>query len=202
MPWRAGAHIHRCLRRPGINSEELICKFQHRAGIFKQSMGTRKRVGIGLLYRPTRARICNPFNEPGINSQPGGPVWQPYLLYRLARLHRLAESIPGLLKCLQIRAKATLAIGIDSLESIPRLHNMKNEDKDKFFIQAKKNEYIHTLTKEGTKKNELLVPILSKERRQTKVFVPQLPKERRHLTFDIWHCYIEWSYTFYIAAQS
>jgi hypothetical protein len=62
---------------------------------------------------------------------------------------------------------------------------MKNEDKDKFFIQAKKNEYIHTLTKEGTKKNELLVPILSKERRQTKVFVPQLPKERRHLTFDI-----------------
>jgi hypothetical protein len=31
-------------------------------------------------------------------------------------------------KCLQIRAQATLASGIDSLESIPRLHSMKNED--------------------------------------------------------------------------
>ncbi len=43
------------------------------------------------------------------------------------------ESIPGLLKRLQIRAKATLASGIGSLESIPRLHNMKNEDEDDFF---------------------------------------------------------------------
>ncbi len=84
-------------------------------------MGTRNRVGIGLLYRPARARICKPFKEPGIDSQPGGPVRQPDLLYRLARLHRLAESIPGLLKCLQIRAQATLASGIDSLELIPGL---------------------------------------------------------------------------------
>jgi hypothetical protein len=30
---------------------------------------------------------------PGIDSQPGGPVQQPYLTYRPARLHRLAESI-------------------------------------------------------------------------------------------------------------
>jgi hypothetical protein len=57
-------------------------------------MGTRNRVGIGLLYQPARARICKPFKEPGIDSQPGGPVRQPYLLYRLARLHRLAEMIP------------------------------------------------------------------------------------------------------------
>ncbi len=64
--------------------------------ILAQSMGTRNRVGIGLLYRPARARICKPFKEPGIDSQPGGPVRQrqPYLLYRLARLHRLAELIP------------------------------------------------------------------------------------------------------------
>jgi hypothetical protein len=121
-------------------------------------MGTRNREGIGLLYRTSRARICKPFKEPGIDSQPGGPVRQPYLLYRLARLHRLAESIPGLLKCLQIRAQAklasrigslesipgllkhlqiraqaTLASGIGSLESIPRLHNLKNEDEDNFF---------------------------------------------------------------------
>jgi hypothetical protein len=42
------------------------------------------------------------------------------------------ELIPGLLKRLQIRAQATLASGIGSLESIPQLHNMKNEDKDDF----------------------------------------------------------------------
>jgi hypothetical protein len=65
----------------------------NRGGIFKQSMGTRNRVGIGLLYQPARAHICKPFKEPGIDSQPGRLVRQPYLLYRLARLHRLAESI-------------------------------------------------------------------------------------------------------------
>jgi hypothetical protein len=89
-------------------------------------MWTRNRVGIGLLYRPARARICKPFKEPGIDSQPGGPVRQPYLLYQLARLHRLAEfdsseSIPGIIKRLKIRAQATLASGIGSLESIPGL---------------------------------------------------------------------------------
>jgi hypothetical protein len=97
-------------------------------------MGTRNRVGIGLLYRPARARISKPFKEPRINSQPRGPVRQLYLLYRLARLHRLAESIPGLLKRLQIRAQATLASENGSLESIPRLHNMKNEEEDNFFL--------------------------------------------------------------------
>jgi hypothetical protein len=88
-------------------------------------MGTRNRVGIGLLYRPARARICKPFKEPRIDSQPGGRVRQPYLLYLLARLHRLAESIPRNRflgsKRLQIRAQATLASGIGSLESIPGL---------------------------------------------------------------------------------
>ncbi len=34
---------------------------------------------------------------------------------------------------------------------IPWLHNMKNEDKDDFFCEAKKNEYIRTSTFEGTK---------------------------------------------------
>jgi hypothetical protein len=31
--------------------------------------------------------------SPGIDCQPGGPVRQPYLLYRTAKLHGLAESI-------------------------------------------------------------------------------------------------------------
>ncbi len=41
------------------------------------------------------------------------------------------ESILGLLKSLQIWAQGTLASGIGSLKLIPRLHNMKNEDEDK-----------------------------------------------------------------------
>jgi hypothetical protein len=41
-----------------------------------------------------RARICKPFKESRIDSQPGGPVRRPNLSYRPARLHRLAESIP------------------------------------------------------------------------------------------------------------
>jgi hypothetical protein len=32
--------------------------------------------------------------SPGIDPSPGGPVQQPYLSYRPARLHSLAESIP------------------------------------------------------------------------------------------------------------
>ena len=43
------------------------------------------------------------------------------------------ESIPGLLKRLQIRAQATLASGIGSLESIPGLLNLKKEEEGNFF---------------------------------------------------------------------
>jgi len=50
----------------------------------------------------------------------------------LASRIRSLEWIPGLLKRLQIRAQATLAIGIGSLKSISRLHNMKNEPEDNF----------------------------------------------------------------------
>jgi hypothetical protein len=74
----------------------------------------RNRAGIELSYRPARARICiNLIRSPGIDSQPGGQVRQPYLSYLPARLHRLAqatkaggivslESIPGFLKSLKI----------------------------------------------------------------------------------------------------
>jgi hypothetical protein len=50
------------------------------AGIFKQSMGTRNRVGIGLSYRPARARICKLLRRPGIDSEDSIPpayvAWQ------------------------------------------------------------------------------------------------------------------------------
>jgi hypothetical protein len=47
-----------------------------------------------MAHETSRARICKPFRSPGIDSQPGGPVRQPYLTYRTARLHWLAESNP------------------------------------------------------------------------------------------------------------
>ncbi len=47
------------------------------------------------------ARICKPLKEPK-KWFSAGPVRQPYLTYRPARLHRLAESILGLLKRLKI----------------------------------------------------------------------------------------------------
>ena len=80
---------------------------------------------------------------------------------------------------LKISALATLSSGIGSLESIPRLHNMKNEDEDDFFW-IKTNILVPQLSK-GLRITNLFVPKLSKERRQTKVFVPQLAKERRRI---------------------
>ncbi len=38
--------------------------------------------------------FVNLLRSPGIDSQPDGSGKQPYLTYRPARLHRLAESIP------------------------------------------------------------------------------------------------------------
>jgi len=78
------------------------------------------------------------------------------------------ESIPGLLKQLHIRAQATLASGIGSLESIPRLHNMKNNDEDEFFW-IEMNIFVPQLSKER-RIMSFFVP--SKERRKTKVFNP------------------------------
>ncbi len=48
--------------------------------------------------------FLNHLRNPGFDSQPGGPIRQPYLTYWPARLHGLEESIPGLLKRLQIWA--------------------------------------------------------------------------------------------------
>jgi hypothetical protein len=52
----------------------------------------------------TEPEFVNIVRSLGTDSQPGGPVRQPYFTYRPARLHRLAESIPRLLKRLQKRS--------------------------------------------------------------------------------------------------
>jgi hypothetical protein len=46
-----------------------------------------------IVYNNTEPVLVDLLRSPGIDFQPGGPVRQPYLSYRLARLHRLAESI-------------------------------------------------------------------------------------------------------------
>ncbi len=51
--------------------------------------------------------------SPEIEFQPVGPILQSYFSCRLPRLHRLAESIPGLLERLQIRALITLSVAWD-----------------------------------------------------------------------------------------
>jgi hypothetical protein len=56
---------------------------------------------------PSDPEFVNLVSSQGIDSQRGGPVRQPYLTYRPAWLHKLSESIPGLLKRLQIRAWKT-----------------------------------------------------------------------------------------------
>ncbi len=83
----------------------------------------------GRALKQYRARICQGLwsselvfvkllRSPEIDSQPVGPVQQPFSSYRTARLHRLAESIPWFLKRFQIRLR-TIPPG---WESIPRLH--------------------------------------------------------------------------------
>jgi hypothetical protein len=66
----------------------------------------------GCLFSKPNIFLCFPeptfkrlLSSPGIDTQPGGLVRQPYLRYWPARLHRPAESIPGLIKRLQIRAQ-------------------------------------------------------------------------------------------------
>jgi hypothetical protein len=49
--------------------------------------------GIKKYNRP-ELEFENLLRRPGIDSQPGRPVHEPYLTYRPARLQRLAESIP------------------------------------------------------------------------------------------------------------
>ncbi len=49
------------------------------------------------MQNKTEPIFENPLRSPGIDSQPGGPVRRPYLSYWPASLHRLAESISGLL---------------------------------------------------------------------------------------------------------
>jgi hypothetical protein len=76
--------------------------------------------GVNLKWRERIVTKSKPvflylLGSPGIDSQPVSPVRQPYLTYKPARLHRLAESNPGLLKRLQKRALASCGLSQENL---------------------------------------------------------------------------------------
>jgi hypothetical protein len=73
----------------------ILFKFSHR----QMKMILHKiteRWKIPFVQWPTdetEREFVNLLRSPGIDTQPGGPVRQPYLTYRPAGLYRLAESI-------------------------------------------------------------------------------------------------------------
>jgi hypothetical protein len=78
---------------------------------FKQSMGARNRVGIGLSYLPARARICKCLWSLGIDSEesisPAYVAWRVGTTIRVVVMarqdgNRCLDSLKGL----QIRAQA------------------------------------------------------------------------------------------------
>jgi hypothetical protein len=112
---------HELFQNASFQSSMLCLTLEHKqtcAGILKQSIGTRNRVGIGLWYRPDRGSNLSPTMGAG-NQEPsrhravgtGPPAYVAWLLnsrlgswnrflapkrdlsFRL-RLHRLAELIP------------------------------------------------------------------------------------------------------------
>ncbi len=91
------------------------------AGIFKQCMGARNWVGIGLSYRHARARICKRLRRPGIDSEDSIPY--AYAAWRASTTKRVVgparqdgNRFLGSFKGLQIRALATQPSEIGSLK--------------------------------------------------------------------------------------
>ncbi len=80
----AFSHLHKTRRR-------MRLKMRGEGG--KEPKG---RLRSKLLYQgetTTEPVFVNLLRSPGIDSQPGGPVWQPYLSYQPNTLHRLVVSI-------------------------------------------------------------------------------------------------------------
>ena len=74
---------------------DLLVSFRatHDAGSW--SAATTRQSCIHMHFKIASEPVfVNLLRSPGIHSQPTGPVRQPYLSYRPARLQRLPESIP------------------------------------------------------------------------------------------------------------
>jgi hypothetical protein len=90
---RSPSTLHSSLRWRSVGGgtySQYFVKHSHLSSRKEKDLWLNPRKWMNLNW----ARICRPFKEPRNRSQPGRPVGQPYLSYRPARLHRLAESIP------------------------------------------------------------------------------------------------------------
>jgi hypothetical protein len=93
-------YMYMCRRFFTPLSPSLLIWYQYR----NPAKAILNRFPSSALSMYAEPEFVNVLRSLGIDSQPGGPVGQPYLTYQPARLHRLAESIPSLIKLLQIRA--------------------------------------------------------------------------------------------------
>ena len=131
----------------GVRLKVLSCEI-------KVAESVVKPLNIDLFYF-TRTLVTIYFSmNPNLSSKSHQTVHVPliewntllYITDNLSTIYRFLGSLKGL----QIQAQATLASGIGSLESIPRLHNMKNEVGSK---RRKTNLFISQLMKEQRKTN-------------------------------------------------
>jgi hypothetical protein len=82
------------LEQKGQPQKVLILLFAQRKLVSVQRETLEQKERKCFSRRCPEPVFLNLLRSPGIDSQTGGPVRHPYLTYRPARLHRLAESIP------------------------------------------------------------------------------------------------------------
>jgi hypothetical protein len=74
-----------------VPSEKLDRPVLYFRFLCAESKSVTKLYKLFCVNKP-EPEFVNLLRSPGIDSQSGGPVRQPYLTYRPVRLHRLAES--------------------------------------------------------------------------------------------------------------
>ncbi len=78
----------------GLGNLLWFCLFPRPVLVCISIFGWKENVTDWCDNKHPEPEFVNLLRSPGIDSQPGGPMRQPYLTYRPASLHRLAESIP------------------------------------------------------------------------------------------------------------
>ncbi len=98
------AQRERSAKGTAVISKPKIC--------YKRTVERNARIQSTVIFKPLRSA--------GIDSQPGGPLRQPYLTYGPPRLHKLTESIPGNpLSFENVYKFGLLSVLLYPLESIP-----------------------------------------------------------------------------------
>ncbi len=108
------------LLNPGTDFPHLtsLQKCSLFAGNFKQSLGAKNRVGIGLLYRPARAWMFKLSRSPGTDSEESIPAAICSLAGQYDKLYYYSFLDPT--DCLKIPGKTIHACWTDYFHSILR----------------------------------------------------------------------------------